>query len=92
MPYPGSEFYSQLKREGKWEEPDWANFSSYASFSSKCPVYVPEGMTKEELMQIQKSAIRQFYLRPKMIFNQLFRLRQIKPQDYIAGIRMMFSK
>jgi anaerobic magnesium-protoporphyrin IX monomethyl ester cyclase len=92
VPYPGSELYETLVRDGKLPQRDWRDYSSYTTFSSGDPVYVPDGMTKQELMAVQKSAIRQFYVRPGMIWRQLFELRQIRLSDYVGGFKMLFHK
>ncbi|HPC08243.1 MAG TPA: hypothetical protein PLF77_04985, partial [Smithella sp.] len=59
---PGSELWDSLR--GKFT-PNW----SKESFRQ--PEYLPEGMTKEQLMQAQSKAFRKFYLRPQILFRLL---------------------
>lgn len=84
VPYPGSQLFEDLAKEGKIEtgvrsdgtiDPSvWNRFSAYSSFTDNQPIYFPEGMTSSELKYVQKLALRKFYLRPKQILSQLRRL------------------
>ncbi|MFC1620704.1 B12-binding domain-containing radical SAM protein [Candidatus Omnitrophota bacterium] len=68
---PGSELWCRLKGSFK---PDW-NKNSY-----KEPEWIPEGLTREELMKAQAKAFRVFYFRFSIILKlvKFVRLRQIK--------------
>lgn len=73
MPFPGSQFYEDYKDKipdmlSNPEQFDsWHIWSSYAGN----PVYTPEGMTGKELISLQKKAMRQFYIRPAWIIEQI---------------------
>lgn len=41
------------------------------------PVYVPKGMTKEELVFIQQQAIKKYYFRPGMILLHLKKIHSL---------------
>ena len=45
---------------------------------SEYPVYVPDGLTKEYLMKIQKRAYIEFYFRPRYIMKRLREVRDIQ--------------
>ena len=70
-PYPGTELYRLAKEQGLLKTDDWRYFSSMAGFGGYDPVYVPEGREARELRQWQKRATRDFYLRPRQIWDLL---------------------
>lgn len=84
-PYPGSpEFGGMVARgeldtgvrdDGSVDPTVWRRYSSYLMFTDNPPIYVPEGRTIEELRTLQKRALREFYLRPRQIWQQLKRVR-----------------
>jgi radical SAM superfamily enzyme YgiQ (UPF0313 family) len=65
---PGSELWETL--QGKFV-PNW-NKESY-----KEPEWLPDGITREQLLSAQSTAFRKFYLRPK-IFLRLLKLVDIR--------------
>jgi len=91
VPYPGTAEYEKLKREGKLEEPEnWDRFTSYPTLS-RPPAYIPDGMSLDDLIRYQKKAYLSFYLRPRMVFNHLFRARTLGLRDAMAGLRLVVS-
>ena len=73
VPYPGSEFYIKAVSEG-WRRPEWASFNTYPE---KQPVYVPLGRSAEELIGMQKKAVRDFYFRPAYIMDSIQHITSI---------------
>jgi radical SAM superfamily enzyme YgiQ (UPF0313 family) len=63
-PFPGSEVYKNIKSYGDFED-DWKKMTGWY------PVFVPKGLTSDELLKCQKKAFIAFYLRPKIIFSYL---------------------
>jgi anaerobic magnesium-protoporphyrin IX monomethyl ester cyclase len=63
---PGSELWDALK--GKFE-PNWEK-NSY-----KEPEWIPEGLTKQDLLDAQSRAMRKFYFRPRIFFRLIRHLR-----------------
>ncbi|MEW6516280.1 MAG: radical SAM protein [candidate division FCPU426 bacterium] len=62
MPLPGSEIYEDLRRVGK-EPRDFDHFFVHdVSF-------VPDGMTRREMKNLQRRAYLAFYLRPKILWR-----------------------
>lgn len=68
---PGCELWDKL--QGKFK-PD------FAKDSYRYPEYIPDGLTKEDLILAQKNAFRKFYFRPKIIISLLkyIHLKQIQ--------------
>lgn len=73
VPYPGSRFFEEFfkNNENSLLEPE--KFTPWHDWSKdrKKPVYVPEGMTAEELVGFQRQAMFKFYARPKVVLNFL---------------------
>jgi radical SAM superfamily enzyme YgiQ (UPF0313 family) len=90
IPYPGTEIYETLLREGKLRTDDWEKFTSYPSDSSMI-IYVPDGMSGDELIEMQKKAMHDFYMRPKMILRHLFKIRTIRLRDIFYGALVLLS-
>jgi radical SAM superfamily enzyme YgiQ (UPF0313 family) len=89
VPYPGTADYENLRKAGAMEEPEnWNRFTSYPT-RTRPPAYVPDGMTADDLIRYQKRAYLAFYMRPRMVFNHLFRARTIGWRDAMAGLRLV---
>ncbi|MFA6525924.1 MAG: radical SAM protein [Candidatus Buchananbacteria bacterium] len=74
MPLPGTEIYKELNASGKLA-------IDHDHFFVHDVGYVPAGMTREEMKDIQRSAYLQFYLRPKIIWGlvkEMSSLRQLR--------------
>ncbi|MCD6309586.1 MAG: hypothetical protein J7M18_02665 [Candidatus Eremiobacteraeota bacterium] len=65
---PGSELWDRLK--GQFE-PNWRKNSF------KEPEWIPDGLTRKQIMKAQGKAFRQFYLRPGIFLNFI---KSIKPK------------
>lgn len=76
VPYPGTRDYAKLKSEGVLEGVRWEQYTSYPTPKNP-PSYVPDDFTAQELMRLQREAVRRFYLRPRFIARHLFRIRTI---------------
>lgn len=83
VPYPGSQLFTSLSEQKKIEtgiredgtiNPSvWERFSAYTSFTENKPIFLPDGMSIEELKSVQKLALRRFYLRPRQLIRQVQR-------------------
>jgi radical SAM superfamily enzyme YgiQ (UPF0313 family) len=87
-PYPGTELYETLLREGRLNT-DWRKFTHYSDKYER--PWVPDGMTGEELIKLQRKAMYDFYMRPKIIFRHLFKIRTIKLRDLFYGALALLS-
>ncbi|MEE9175676.1 MAG: radical SAM protein, partial [Thermodesulfobacteriota bacterium] len=75
VPYPGTKLYEDAVEDGTLKSMDWTYFMSNIAMTSYEPVYIPKNMTKTDLLEIQKIAIKQFYLRPRIIFRHILKIR-----------------
>ncbi|MDC0335726.1 B12-binding domain-containing radical SAM protein [Pseudodesulfovibrio sp.] len=69
-PFPGTAFYERAMEEGMVVE-DWSKFDFFSV------PYVPQGITKERMLELYKHAVRTFYLRPSYLINRLFEMRSL---------------
>lgn len=73
IPFPGTELYDMAYKTGELKTRDWRffrpNFPDNVSF-------VPNGLSEEEIMSMQRLAYKRFYLRPEYILKQIPRLRE----------------
>lgn len=92
-PYPGTELYVMARKMGTLKSYDWSRYKSWASFVDEDPVFVPKGMTIEQVRRIQKVAIKRFYLRARYILKRIAKIRN--SNDLIryvkSGLTVLFS-
>ena len=66
-PFPGTEIYERAAEFGQFDR-DWSRMNLLNT------VFVPHGLTREELEHHQRLMLRRFYLRPRIILGYLRRL------------------
>lgn len=76
-PYPGTPLYQIAVQQGSLTN-DWSRFSSMAGFADYDPVFVPEGRDPKEMAQLQKQAMREFYFRPRQVYNMMRNIKSWK--------------
>ena len=75
VPLPGTLEYIRAAKSGTFD-PDYFLKRIVPEFNFLDePVYVPEGMTADELISIHKSAYKRYYFRPKVLIRKLLALR-----------------
>lgn len=83
--FPGSPIYPTIHEYGKFD-PDWDRTETYEVGN-----FIPHGFTVESLINWRKTALRQFYLRPKYMLKQLSQIK--KPYDLyrlvVGGIKVV---
>src|SRR3989344_1539554 len=67
VPLPGTEQYPLAEQYGSFESAAYKDMSGHADM----PVFIPKGLTKEELLEAQKRAYREFYRRTRVVFRNL---------------------
>ncbi len=66
-PFPGTELYRRAAEFGAFN-PDWENMNLLNV------VFIPHGLTREDLLTAQKELIRRFYFRPRIAADYGIRL------------------
>ena len=81
-PYPGTSLWHQAKNYGNLK----TDFSEYHGWSA---VFLPSGYkSRDELLALEKEAMRRFYFRPGYILNKLKKINGIVDLiRYIKGFR-----
>jgi hypothetical protein len=74
-PLPGSEQYTQAAADGLFADGDWSRFNCWNT------VFVPEGLTAEQLGQLHRRMYRKFYFRPSIVG------RYIRQSFTVGGMR-----
>jgi anaerobic magnesium-protoporphyrin IX monomethyl ester cyclase len=73
MPYPGSRFFDDYRKTNKIDRPEkFTSWFDWLSLSGSL-VYTPEDIDSYTLRYLQRKAMFEFYVRPKVIFRHLFR-------------------
>ncbi len=71
-PYPGTELWSSVPDHGSFLTGDLSKYTIWF------PVYVPQGLTREDLETALRTAYRRFYLSPSYILRRLARIRTLE--------------
>ncbi len=79
-PMPGSEVYETVTEHGELDA-DWRRTSCWN------PVFVPTGLTEKQLVRFWKRATLGFYLRPRIVWGYLRRIRSWRHvRIYLSGV------
>ncbi len=71
-PFPGTEVFEQLDDRGLIVERDYKKFGLYAK-----PIHKLPGISPKRLVELQNIAYKEFYFRPKKMFQQIKRLKSL---------------
>ena len=90
-PYPGSRFFNEYK--GKITQDSACRLTSWLDWSSDSDdiVYAPEGLSKQQLVNLQRTAMYSFYMRFALIFRHLLK-RSIPLKQLILGGFLLIKK
>lgn len=80
-PWPGSEFFKMAKTEGWLASDNWDDFEQDQSVTNY------PNLSAEQITRFRNSAARRFYLRPKIIWRTMRRLKS--PGEFVNFLRMM---
>ncbi len=89
VPFPGSQMFEDLRREGRLNRDDWENWTTFQPDPKKM-VFVPREVSPEYLIRMQKQGLREFYLRPSMVYRHLVEVRTINAKQLWHGVKGMF--
>lgn len=62
VPFPGTEIYKVAHKYGSFDN-DWSKMNIWT------PIFIPHGLTRQDLETWSKRAFREFYFRPRQISN-----------------------
>lgn len=89
-PFPGTKLWDLAVKEGKIDpgNMDWTRLSLMAGYADYDPLYYPEGRTPGEMKRLQRRANLFFFLRPRIMFGFLGRIRSFA--DLLHLLRGVF--
>jgi len=92
VPYPGTTDYNNLKKDGKLigDHEKWSRYTSYPTRDNP-PVYLPEGVTVDEMIRIHRRAFRRIYARPSAVYRHLVKIRTLSPLDALRGFWALYA-
>ena len=82
-PYPGTEFWDTAAQYGKFDTGDLSKYTIWF------PVFIPNGLTKEDLVKAHRLAYRKFYFRPGYIMDRIASVRSW--EDVKRNVRGVLS-
>lgn len=80
-PWPGSEFYKQAKAENWLATDNWEHYEQDRSVTNY------PGLSAEEITRFRNRAFRRFYVRPKIMWRTLTRMKS--PEEFMNFLRML---
>ena len=90
IPYPGTPMFNELVAQGKLRHEDWSHYNTWGGWADRRLPYVPAGRTEKEVKEMQKKALRMFYLRPKMIWRFLRTISSLRDvSKYMRGFAVL---
>lgn len=89
-PYPGTEFYDIAKKRGYLRHDlQWKDFT-LVSQANRPPLNLP-GLDADRILELQKQAYKEYYLRVSYILKKLFSIRSfIDIQNLFYGAKLLF--
>jgi radical SAM superfamily enzyme YgiQ (UPF0313 family) len=78
IPLPGTEVWRQMELSGELERVDWERYFFFSG------AYVPQGLKREDLVEFRRKAFLGFYLRPRIILENMKFLRRPRVLWYAA--------
>jgi len=89
-PYPGTEFYEIAKKEGYFrKELEWKDF---CLVSNNLPPLDLPGLPATRLLELQRKAYREYYLRFRYIFEKLTGIRSLVEIKNLARGALLFLR
>jgi radical SAM superfamily enzyme YgiQ (UPF0313 family) len=91
MPYPGTEMFNELERQGKIRTYDWSCYNTWSGWKGEKEIpFISEGRTIPELADLQKKAMRSFYLRPSVALKFMKGVQSIHDlKKYTKGFAVL---
>ena len=79
-----------MKAEGRIPETSaWERYTNYPT-SEVDPIYMPDDLRTEDLIQSQRRALRSFYLRPRIILRHVLKIRTLPLVELWDGLLALF--
>jgi radical SAM superfamily enzyme YgiQ (UPF0313 family) len=92
IPYPGTPMFNELDKQRKIRHYNWSDYNTWSGWADKKLPYLPDGRDENEIKNLQKKAIRMYYLRPKPIlrfFQSVTSISDVK--KYAKGFSVLMK-
>jgi radical SAM superfamily enzyme YgiQ (UPF0313 family) len=90
LPFPGTELYQQVKREGKLYTD--ARYGVDAGYYMTKVNYILPGMKEKEILKFFKKAYREFYLRPHHIWEMIMDVKSFHELNWLISTGINIGK
>jgi anaerobic magnesium-protoporphyrin IX monomethyl ester cyclase len=89
--FPGSRFYNYVQENHLF---DTANNRELYTKAYYYPVVKSHNLSKDEIFELHKKAVKRFYLRPRFIINSLLSIRSFQELKnyFLAGLALLRKK
>jgi radical SAM superfamily enzyme YgiQ (UPF0313 family) len=77
-PYPGTEVFDRLDKEGLILHKDYRFYHEMTDEKTSKLPYIPSGFTENEIKSIYSNIHKEFYFNPRFILRQLSHMRSLK--------------
>lgn len=93
VPYPGTKMFDDLRKSGEIKTLDWSLYNTWSGWKGQKEIpYVTKGRTIEELSYLQKYALRNFYLRPRVFIRFVKTIGSLSDiKKYIQGFIVLLK-
>jgi anaerobic magnesium-protoporphyrin IX monomethyl ester cyclase len=93
VPYPGTKMFEDIDQKGKIRTYNWEKYNTWSGWQGSEDIpFVPDNRTVEELRNLQKRALREFYLRPVVVLQFLKHMQSWKElQKYLVGAMVLLK-
>lgn len=81
-PFPGTYLYDHLEEYGTMSE-------DLSDFTYQGAAFIPDTMTREEIIKLRQTAFRRFYSRPSFLVKRLLELRN--PHEFMTALKSLRS-
>ncbi len=89
VPYPGSELWDTLESNGELTNFDFNEYTSYPTYTGGTVPFVPKGRTHEELILLQKKAMRLAFFRKQVILRELANFKISNISQYLIATKAL---
>jgi magnesium-protoporphyrin IX monomethyl ester (oxidative) cyclase len=93
VPFPGSVYFDELVEKQEIDEYNWDKFLQYHAFHESSElIYSPPAITPRELINFQKQAVFDFYMRPGIFLKMLLMFRPYNFRNYLESFLTLLGQ
>jgi anaerobic magnesium-protoporphyrin IX monomethyl ester cyclase len=85
VPFPGSELFEQMRKDGHLNRTDWENYTTFNPDIHNI-VIASRVQSPAQLLESLRDATFRFYMRPRLIARQLLTIRTIDARQMAHGL------